>query len=577
MPQTCTCARSGKKFTVHDEEIELLKRMGLPLPTLSPEERLRACMASRNEWKLYRRKCDATGESILSAYPPQSPFKVYKNDVWWGDSWDALSYGRNFDFNTPFFKQYAALQTSVPREGTSIFRSENCEFNSHLRDSKNCYLNSLVAKCEDTYYSYWMVEDKDVFDSMYTYYSTLAYECRDAEKCYECAYLEESSNCNECHFGYQLTGCRQCLFCSNLKNKTLHLFNKPCSQEEYNKAKSQVMNGSYRSWLDAVSQYEKIKQNAIHRAVHTVNCENMHGDHFYNSRNCLECFDGNDSEDCANSISLDHSKNVVSAYSAGWPGCEVVYFSAVSRGSQDIAFCRYTWFGNNLRYCDSCVSCKHCFGCIGLRHKDYCILNKQYTKEEYEKLVPKIIEHMRKDGGGDAPNQSLRSGSGPAINPSEASGSWGEFFPSELSPYGYNETAAQDYFPLSAEEARAKGFPWRDQQDEVPNVEKILSATSLPDSIDQVSDDILLSAIQCEKTGKPFRIIKKELEFYRRMRLPIPRVHPMERHRQRMARRNPHQLWQRACAKCAKKMETTYSPDRKEVVYCEECYLKEVY
>jgi hypothetical protein len=35
------------------------------------------------------------------------------------------------------------------------------------------------------------------------------------------------------------------------------------------------------------------------------------------------------------------------------------------------------------------------FGCIGLRGKEYCILNKQYTKEEYEALVPKIIEKMK--------------------------------------------------------------------------------------------------------------------------------------------------------------------------------------
>jgi hypothetical protein len=32
-----------------------------------------------------------------------------------------------------------------------------------------------------------------------------------------------------------------------------------------------------------------------------------------------------------------------------------------------------------------------------LKNKSYCILNKQYTKEEYEKLVSKIIEKMMKD------------------------------------------------------------------------------------------------------------------------------------------------------------------------------------
>jgi hypothetical protein len=55
-------------------------------------------------------------------------------------------------------------------------------------------------------------------------------------------------------------------------------------------------------------------------------------------------------------------------------------------------------------------------------------LNRQYTKEEYELLVPKIIEKMMSDG------------------------EWGEFFPAILSPFGYNETVAQEYFPLTREE-----------------------------------------------------------------------------------------------------------------------------
>ncbi|MDP2669631.1 MAG: hypothetical protein Q8O99_01100 [bacterium] len=35
------------------------------------------------------------------------------------------------------------------------------------------------------------------------------------------------------------------------------------------------------------------------------------------------------------------------------------------------------------------------FGCSNLRNKQYCIFNKQYTQEEYEQLVPKIITHMQ--------------------------------------------------------------------------------------------------------------------------------------------------------------------------------------
>jgi CxxC-x17-CxxC domain-containing protein len=44
-----------------------------------------------------------------------------------------------------------------------------------------------------------------------------------------------------------------------------------------------------------------------------------------------------------------------------------------------------------------------------------------------------------------------------------------------------------------------------------------------------------------------------------------------------MAQRNPRKLYERKCHKCDKEIKTTYSPDRKELVYCEECYNKEIY
>ena len=111
----------------------------------------------------------------------------------------------------------------------------------------------------------------------------------------------------------------------------------------------------------------------------------------------------------------------------------------------------------------------------------------------------------------------------------------------------------------------------------MPQVAKIIPAEKLPDSIDDIPDDVLNWAVRCEATGRPFRIIKQELEFYRKMRLPVPRLHPDERHRRRMALRNPRKLWKRPCGKCGKEMETTYAPERPEIVYCESCYLQEVY
>lgn len=183
----------------------------------------------------------------------------------------------------------------------------------------------------------------------------------------------------------------------------------------------------------------------------------------------------------------------------------------------------------------------------------FCIFNKQYSKDEYEKLVPKIIENMI------------------------LSKQWGEFFPISISPLGYNETVAQEYFPLKKEKSIERGWKWNDYEPPLPKVAKTIDATELPDSIDDIPDDILNWAVVCAATKRPFKIIKQELDFYRKINLPIPCLHPDERHKRRMALRNPRKLWNRECSTCQKPIETSYAPDRPETVVCEECYLKEVY
>src|SRR6185503_14223080 len=113
-------------------------------------------------------------------------------------------------------------------------------------------------------------------------------------------------------------------------------------------------------------------------------------------------------------------------------------------------------------------NCKYIFGCVGLRNAKYCIFNKQYTKEEYEELMPKIIEHMNKV---------------PYIDKKGKEYKFGEFFPSELSPFGYNETEAPEHFPLTKEEALAKGFKWQDNIQRTTGKET-LKPENIPDSID---------------------------------------------------------------------------------------------
>ena len=315
--------------------------------------------------------------------------------------------------------------------------------------------------------------------------------------------------------------------------------------------KAKVLNGSWTRWQEAYKHYLEIRKKAPQRYVRMLNCENCTGDHLYNCRNCENCYEGFNSEECVNSVSLGDAISVHSCYSAGWPDCPgPAYMSVVSRACQDVAYCSYTWFSSKMRYCDSNNTCNSCFGCIGLKHKKYCILNKQYTKEEYEKMIPKIIEHMK------------------------STGEWGQFFPKELYSYAYNESCAQDFYPLTEDQAVKLGYRWqpKDEREYQPATLK-----EIPNNIADISDEIINEILACERCGKNYKIIKQEIDFYKRTNLPIPRHCPDCRYRIRFDLRNPLRLFDRKCDKCQKDIKSTFSPEREEKVYCEQCYLKEVY
>jgi hypothetical protein len=132
------------------------------------------------------------------------------------------------------------------------------------------------------------------------------------------------------------------------------------------------------------------------------------------------------------------------------------------------------------------------------------------------------------------------------------------------------------YYPLTRQQATDLGLTWDDTEQPAPNVQKVISADRLPDDIRDIPDDVLEWAVQCAVTKRPFRITKRELQFYRQQAIPLPRRSPDQRHMDRFCRRNPRTFWERHCAKCHKDIRTTYAPNRPETVYCEECYLAAV-
>jgi hypothetical protein len=478
---------------------------------------------------------------------------VYDKKEWFGDRWDPLEYGRDFDPARPFFGQFAALMKDVPRmsivqQGTM----ENSDYCNRASNDKNCYLLTSANYDEDCYYASAINDCKNCVDGYNIHRCQLCYECHDCYDCYGSGWLEECSGCSESFFLKNCVGCKNCLFCTSLHQKQFCIFNKQYSEAEYRTQLQATQLGSAKMIGVLQGKFDEIKRTMIAKQYFGTKNEGSSGNYLDGCKNARMCFESRELEDCAYVQTALIAKDCMD-FSHWGRNVELVYEThGVGYNCRNMLFMNESWDNNDsLLYSDQCMHSRHLFGCSGMRYKEHCILNKQYTKEEYESLVPKIIAHMRKTG------------------------EWGEFFPVTLSPFAYNETLAQDFFPLLRAEVLTRTWQWHDDTD--AKDQYLGSAVQLPDVITDVPDDIVKQILRCSVTGKPYKIIPQELAFYRQMGVPVPRKCPDQRHKERMTLRNPRKLWSRKCAKCHKQMDTSYAPERPETVYCEGCYLATVY
>ncbi len=589
--ETKNCKHCNSSFEITDKDLEFYEKLSpvfwwqkyqVPSPTLCPDCRQQRRLSFRNEKKLYKRKCDATGKDIISIYSSLKPYKIYHQDYWWSDKWDAMDYGRDFDFNKNFFEQFNELQLEVPRLCLRIRQDmEDCYYCNNWNNSKGCYMCNTAINSENCYYSHTSINCNFDVDGLFNQWNSFCYNAVQSNNNFNSKFLFYSHNCKNSSFLDDCDNCEYCYGCVNLRNKKYFYLNQELTSEEYYK---KIENININDFKDI---FEDFSKKQIKPYTRWVNFPNSFWDFIVDCENCHNCFWV---------IGLKDSKYCWSAWLwsediydclHSWP-VNKCYECVTTDTSSNLWFSLEITGSYNLFYCQSISNCNNCFWCIWLKNKSYCILNKQYTKEEYEELVSKIIEHMIKTW------------------------EWWEFFPSSISPFGYNETVGMEYFPLSRDEILDNRHPefisgsimqefsqkhsikdtetssaWQfkkwlifnrsDYEAPFSKVTKIIPASKLPDDIRDIPDDILNWAIECEITKKPFKIIKQELDFYKKHNLPIPRRHPDQRHLDRMAFRNPRKLFDRKCDKCGVDIKTTYSPDRSEIVYCEECYNKEIY
>ena len=587
--ETKKCQNCKKYFVIEPEDFNFYEKIKVPPPTFCPECRLIRRMTWRNERSLFKRPCAKTGKQIITMFHPDTDVVVYDHDVWWGDSWEPTDYGQEYDFSKPFFEQFSELLHNTPLANLGNSNCVGSPYGNHNADCKYCYLIYASYNSERTHYSCGAVNSKDCIDVYKSSSSELSYEDTFCDGVYKTHFSYDADECINSFFLKYCKNLQDCIGCVNLRNKSHCILNVEYSKEEYEKKKKEIDFGSYKILSKFGNSFDDFVLNFPHRYAHIMKSVNSTGDNISNVKNVKDSFDiYGGTEDSKYLIHFLNAKDSYDVYGGGEGSLLYESIDAGIEASQEL-FAAITHSCLETYYTYMCFSSKNLFGCIGLRGKQYCILNKQYSKEEYFELVPKIIEQMN---------------AVPYIDKKGLIYKYGEFFPSELSRFAYNETIAQEYFTKTKEEIIEQGFKYRIPLDK--EYQSTILSKDLPDHIKDVSDSILEEVIACPNDGqeltqctKAYKIIKAELDFLKNNNIALPRYCPNCRHYQRLKQRNPLHLWYSKCQcaginsqnkkykntiehihgdeLCQNEFETSYSPEKPEIVYCEKCYQQEVY
>jgi hypothetical protein len=554
------CQKCKNDFVIEPDDFSFYGKLEVPAPDMCPNCRQEQRILFRNFKTLYKVNSAKSSKGIISMYGPDSPYIIYSHEEWWGDDWDAKNYGREFDFNRPFFGQLFDLWKAVPHYALMNTGSENCEYSNMVWRSKNCYYIFGCIDDENCDYGHLLWNSTDCVDCLYLFKSELCYESIDCINCNKVLYSQDCENCSDSIALFDCRGCTNCIGCVNLQQKSFYIFNKPVTKEEYAKFIEENPLSDPSSIKKILDEREKLRLQLPHRFYFGTRNNDVSGNHIINSKNIQYSFDIKGGENSKFGFTVRTFKD---SYDISFnPDIEESYLAMACGNGNNLLSCHLCMSCSYASYSEHCYNSHNIFGCQGLKSSEYCILNKQYSKEEYGKLKAKIIEHMKNTG------------------------EWGKWFPAWMSTFSYNESIVNEYVPRPKNEALELGYKWKDALPITLGQENI-SYDELPKKPEDYTDDLLKHVLKCAGCGRNYRLISREVACHKKLKLAIPQYCFNCRHERRMKLRLRRKLWHRKCM-CSKKhtnhegqceieFETSYAPDRPEMVYCEKCYQQEVY
>lgn len=290
-----------------------------------------------------------------------------------------------------FFSELKKLLSRYPKVPTAIINCENSDYGDYIYHSKNLHICFDCENCVDCLYTYDSYIVANCVDCDYCVQTELSYESVDSVKCFNSDYLEYCVNTRDSFYSFNCLNCNDVFGCVNLSNKSYCIFNRQLSKDEY---KEKVV--FYKKWLaeKVLAMVEDLRKRYPFTQKEAYNENSFYGNYIHHNKNCYLSFDAAHDEECAYLYDCFYNKTCY----------DMTYSSQNNQLSYEVVDstnlfnCNFSVFSDNSHdssYIFNCSNVKNCIGCVSLSNKQYCILNRQFTREQYEKVSRQLFEELR--------------------------------------------------------------------------------------------------------------------------------------------------------------------------------------
>jgi hypothetical protein len=554
-PGERVCDLTGEKWVMEQKEIDEYRRFNVPPSKLSQNTRWKWQAYFDVGYQFWWNKHPETGERLLSFHHPATGVKVLPDKEWYDR--DFADIFEDHDSEKPFFNQMKVLLQRAPLRATFDAVPPENSISLFSFGDRNSYFTFACqsARC------YYIIGAMNVEDSSLIFLATdisKSHAVIHSSRIYNCRHLRESFDCMDSAFIFDCRNCKNCFGASNKRNKEYIWFNQQLTKVEWEAKYAEVDLGK-RSEVEKYNQMFEtmLADNTIWPENFNEGSEDSVGDYLQASTRCKNCFDS--------------VKGAVDNYWSAWMygspqdntlcwgaiNCSNCYVCVSSPESSYLKFCYRSTRCEDSEYLYGCIDCRNCFGCISLKKKEFCILNKQYSEEEYWSKLDQIKCQMLDKG------------------------QYGEYFPTTFSTSYVPECGAYLYAGADPEDIEKLGGNVFDPNEynatglEEVDLSQAKSTDDIPDSIQDVGDEWAGKLIYDKDVNRTFAMLKPEIEHYRELNIAPPAEHFILRVKNISSLGQKAQLVNSTCQSCSKEVLVSVNkkyPNRK--IYCKKCYLE---